>query len=101
MRVGILDILALPFRGPASAAYQVLLTKQFAGITPQTISVWCRRAGHATYYATYYGQGDPQRLLPDDLDVVFIASYTQVSPLAYALGRLYRAAGVRAVIGGP
>ena len=38
MRVGILDILALPFRGPASAAYQVLLTKQFAGITPQTIS---------------------------------------------------------------
>ena len=101
MRVGILDILALPFRGPASTAYQVLLTKQFAGITPQAISVWCRRAGHATYYATYYGQGDPQALLPDDLDVVFIASYTQVSPLAYALGRLYRAQGVRTVIGGP
>ena len=30
MRVGILDILALPSRGPASTAYQVLLTKQLA-----------------------------------------------------------------------
>ncbi|WP_431903150.1 B12-binding domain-containing radical SAM protein [Amycolatopsis thermoflava] len=77
------------------------MTKQFAGITPQAISVWCRRQGHETFYATYYGLGDPHRLLPRDLDVVFIACYTQVSHLAYALAKLYRRAGVRTVIGGP
>ncbi len=101
MRVGILDILAPPARGPAEVGYRLLMTKQFAGITPQAISVWCRRQGHETFYATYYGLGDPHRLLPRDLDVVFIACYTQVSHLAYALAKLYRRAGVRTVIGGP
>ena len=32
---------------------------------------------------------------------MFIASYTQASAIAYALGRLYRRAGARTVIGGP
>jgi radical SAM superfamily enzyme YgiQ (UPF0313 family) len=101
MRVGILDLLAPPAHGPAGRGYSLLLTKQFASITPQTISVWCRRMGHETFYATYYGIGDPHRKLPDDLDVVFISCYTQVSHLAYALAKIYRKAGVRTVIGGP
>jgi radical SAM superfamily enzyme YgiQ (UPF0313 family) len=101
MRVGILDILGLPARRPAEVGYQLLITKQFASITPQAISVWCRRMGHETFYATYYGLGRPHRLLPADLDVVFISCYTQVSHLAYALAKLYRQAGVRTVIGGP
>ncbi|MBA2310559.1 MAG: radical SAM protein, partial [Pseudonocardiales bacterium] len=102
MRVGILDILGPPSSGhPVDIAYKLLLTKQFASITPQAISVWCRRLGHETFYATYYGIGDPHRALPSDLDVVFIACYTQTSPIAYALGRLYRKAGVRTVLGGP
>lgn len=43
----------------------------------------------------------PIGALPSDLDVVFVACYTQTSPIAYALGRLYRKAGVRTVLGGP
>ncbi|HVV19593.1 MAG TPA: radical SAM protein [Pseudonocardiaceae bacterium] len=101
MRVGVLDILAPPARRPAEIAYQLLISKQFASITPQAVSVWCRRLGHQTHYATYYGLGAPHRLLPNDLDVVFISCYTQVSHLAYALARIYRRAGVRTVIGGP
>jgi hypothetical protein len=101
MRVGILDILALPSRRPADAVYHALITKQFASITPQAISVWCRRLGHDTFYAVYYGAGDARRLLPPDLDVVFIACYTQVSPIAYAVALLYREAGTRTVVGGP
>ena len=57
MRVGVLDILALPGRHPADRLYRTLFTKQFASITPQAISVWCRRRGHETFYATYYGMG--------------------------------------------
>src|SRR5919197_5799447 len=101
MRVGILDILAQPTRRPAELGYRLLITKQFASITPQAIAVWCRRLGHETFYATYYGIGAAHRLLPADLDVIFISCYTQVSHLAYALAKLYRRAGVRTVIGGP
>jgi radical SAM superfamily enzyme YgiQ (UPF0313 family) len=101
MRVGILDLLGPPARSPVDIGYQLLITKQYASITPQAISVWCRRQGHETYYATYYGLGQPHRLLPADLDVVFISCYTQVSHLAYALAKIYRRAGIRTVIGGP
>ena len=101
MRVGVLEILALPSRHPADNLYHLLIARQFASITPQAISVWCRRLGHETFYATYNGRGEPHRLLPSELDVVFIASYTQASPIAYALGRLYGTAGVLTVIGGP
>ena len=101
MRVGILDILALPSRHAAETAYRLILTKQFASVTPQAVSVWCRQLGHETFYTTYYGLGDPGRRLPRDLDIVFIACYTQASPLAYALAKIYRRAGVCTVIGGP
>jgi radical SAM superfamily enzyme YgiQ (UPF0313 family) len=101
MRVGILDILALPARHPADISYHLLITKQFASITPQSIAVWCRHLGHETFYATYSGVGAAHRLLPPDLDIVFIACYTQASALAYALSRLFRKAGARTVIGGP
>ena len=38
---------------------------------------------------------------PTDLDVLFVATYTQASPLAYALSRLYQRRGTRTVVGGP
>ena len=101
MRAGILDLLTTPSRTLADRAYDLVLTKQYASIMPQAIAVWCRRHGHRTAYATYWGHGDPRRLLPNDLDVVFIATYTQASGLAYALARLYRRDGVRTIVGGP
>ncbi len=101
MKVGILDLLALPARHPADVAYHLVMTKQYASVTPQAVSVWSRQLGHETFYATYYGVGDPGRRLPPDLDIVFITSYTQASAMAYALAKKYRMAGVCTVIGGP
>ncbi len=101
MKVGILDILAMPARNPAEVLYHRILTKQYASLTPQAVSVWCRQLGHQTFYATYYGVGELGQQLPRDLDVVFLACYTQASALAYALAKLYRRAGTRTVIGGP
>jgi radical SAM superfamily enzyme YgiQ (UPF0313 family) len=100
VKVGILEILGLPARYPTDLAYHLVLTKQYASVTPQAVSVWCRQLGHETFYAPYYGLGDPARQFPPDLDIVFIASYTQDSALAYALAKRYRRAGVRTVIGG-
>jgi radical SAM superfamily enzyme YgiQ (UPF0313 family) len=83
------------------AAYNYLITKQYASIMPQAISVWCRNLGHEVFYATYFGNKDPKQLLPNDLDIVFISTYTQASALAYALAKLYRREKTLTVIGGP
>jgi radical SAM superfamily enzyme YgiQ (UPF0313 family) len=100
VQVGILELLAMPAQGRMEAPYDFLMVRQFASVTPQAIACWCRRLGHRVFYAIYHGLGSPERLLPDDLDIVFISAYTQASPLAYAVGRLYRRRGVRTVFGG-
>jgi hypothetical protein len=68
---------------------------------PQVIAAWCRRQGHLTYYATYFGQRSPETLLPNDLDLIFVSAFTEASGLAYALAKIFRARGARTVIGGP
>jgi hypothetical protein len=88
-------------RNLAHTAYSHLVTKQYASIMPQAISVWCRKLGHQVFYTTYFGNQDPKTLLPHDLDVVFISTYTQASALAYALAKLYRQEKTLTVIGGP
>ena len=101
MRVGVLELL-LPSRAASwkEAADHYFTTKQHASIMPQAITAWCRQLGHQVFYATYYGQGDPKKRLPDDLDVVFIAAFTTSSALAYALAKLYRKEKTLTVIGG-
>ncbi|MDA1188732.1 MAG: radical SAM protein, partial [Chloroflexi bacterium] len=102
MRVGVLELLADTEKSSwTQSARYYLFTKQYASIMPQATSVWSRQMGHETFYATWYGNGDPKALLPDDLDVVFIAAYTQASALAYALGKLYRQEKALTAIGGP
>lgn len=102
MRVGVLDLLVdAPIKGALARLYAAYFRKQFSGIMPQAVSVWCRQLGHETFYTTYYGADDPRGLLPRDLDIVFISTYTQASALAYALAKLYRRDGVLTVIGGP
>lgn len=80
MRVGVRDILALPAQTRGQRTYCEVMTRQYASVTPQAISVWCRQAGHTTFYATYYGVGDPSRRLPEDLDLFFIGCHTHAHP---------------------
>ena len=103
MKIGIIELLvATPTnRWSPGTVGNYLITKQYASIMPQTIAAWCRQLGHQTFYATYFGQKDPKRLLPSDLDVVFISAYTQASALAYALAKLYRSESTLTVLGGP
>jgi hypothetical protein len=101
MRIGVLDILVDSPRTWINFAYRGVLKKQYASIIPQAVAVWSRQLGHEVAYAAYYGQRPPERLLPDDLDLVFLCTYTQSSALAYALAKLYRKDGTLTVIGGP
>jgi radical SAM superfamily enzyme YgiQ (UPF0313 family) len=102
MRIGILELMSIEAsRRLDHLAYKYLINRQYASIMPQAISVWCRNLGHEVFYATYFGNNDPKQLLPNDLDIVFVSTYTQASALAYALAKLYRREKTLTVIGGP
>jgi hypothetical protein len=101
MRVAILEL--LHDRGPGGGrdAYGDYFRKQFMGIMPQTIAVWCSQLGHHVHYRTYWGQEEPLKLLPDDVDIVFVSAYTQSCALAYAIATALRRRGTLTVAGGP
>ncbi|HEV8239019.1 MAG TPA: radical SAM protein [Thermoanaerobaculia bacterium] len=102
LRVGVLEILTdAVHSGWLERNFDRRFRRYYASIMPQAVSAWCRQLGHDVRYATYWGQAPPEELLPRELDVVFLATYTQASTLAYALARLYRRRGVRTVLGGP
>lgn len=102
MKVGIIELLvAGPVSDVRTLLYSRMFTRQYISIMPQVATVWCRQLGHDAHYAVYYGQKDPLSLLPNDLDFIFISTYTQNSPLAYALAKLYKAQGTRTAVAGP
>lgn len=100
-QIGILELLAARAKTTQERITNVFFKKQYISVTPQAISVWCRKKGHAVYYTTYYGLGDPEKKLPRDLDILFISAPTHLAPFAYALAKIYQGRGVRTVIGGP
>lgn len=99
-QIGILELLTGAAKTLGERTVHFLLKKQFISITPQAISVWCRQLGHHVHYKTYYGTGDPEKSLPNNLDILFLSAPTFLAPLAYALAKIYRQRGVRTVIGG-
>src|SRR5256886_13397687 len=102
MKIGIIELIEeTASKSWTDFAYRAFFKKYHASIIPQAVAVWCRQLGHQVWYSTYYGQRDPVSLLPDELDVVFVASYTQASALAYALAKVYRMRKTLTVIGGP
>ena len=102
MRVGIPDLqAAAPTTSLTPAIGHHLITKQYASIMPKAIPVYCRQWGREVFFASHYGQRDPRKLLPDDLDVLFFSCYTQASALGYALTKLYQREETLTNIGGP
>ena len=101
MKIGVVDILTdFAPRGVRDRLYGAVMRKQFMNIMPQAVAAWCRQLGHNVYYSTYYGQSDLLSLLPEELDVLFVSTYSQASPLAYVLSKVYRKRGTLTVIGG-
>ncbi len=104
MKIGVLDLLCEDARGSlARMPHDYLVVKQYAGVMSQAVSVWCRNLGHHVFYATYYGQKDPLKLLPNDLDAVFLSCFSKGSGLAYALAKILKIhhPGILTILGGP
>jgi hypothetical protein len=77
------------------------MNANLASIMPQVVAAWCEQEGHEVTFSTYTGIEDLAAELPGDLEVVFIAGFTQSAQLAYALSNLYRSRGAVTVLGGP
>ena len=56
-----------------------------------TVSSLLRQEGHEVTLVCYSGSGNPLRILPDDLDLVFISAFTEAAQTAYALSNFFRA----------
>jgi radical SAM superfamily enzyme YgiQ (UPF0313 family) len=101
-RVGVIELISDSVRQNwGTRFYGARFKRHYASIMPQAVAVWCRQLGHDVTYATYFGQQDPESLLPRDLDVLFVSTYTHASATACALARLHRHRGALTVIGGP
>jgi len=104
MKIGVLELLSEHVSPSVfSFPHDLFVVKQYASIMPQAVSAWCRRLGHEVCYATYYGRSSPEKLLPKDLDLVFISCFSRGSGLAYALARLMKKENPKllTVLGGP
>ncbi|HEV7499264.1 MAG TPA: radical SAM protein, partial [Vicinamibacteria bacterium] len=97
LNVVVLDLLE---KGPSNSLWGRAMQPNFASIMPQVIAVWCEEAGHNVTLVCYTGREDLAQELPDNPDILFIASYTQTAHLAYALSTIYRAKGTVTALGG-
>jgi len=72
-----------------------------ASIMPQVIATWCEQEGHKVTMVCYTGSEDLSKEIPEDVDLLFISSFTQAALLAYAISNYFRSRKVITVLGGP
>ncbi len=68
---------------------------------PSVIGAWCKQLGHKVHYILYGGRSNLIKQIPEELDLVFISSFTFTAHLAYSLSNLLRSKGIVTVLGGP
>jgi len=98
LRIGILDLVG---NRPTPGLWNRLMKPNFASIMPQVTAVWCEQMGHDVTFVCHTGTEDLARELPSDLDVLFIAAFTNAAQRAAAISSRYRAGGTVTVVGGP
>ncbi len=98
LRIGVIDLVS---QGPTRSLWSRVMNANLASIMPQVVAVWCKRQGHDVTFLCYTGFEDLTRVLPGNLDLVFIGAFTESAQLAYALSNRFHAQGVVTVLGGP
>ena len=98
LKVGVIDLVS---KGPAHTMWARIMHANLASIMPQVVATWCEQEGHDVKMICYTGYEDLSKELPQNVDVVFICSFTQAALLAYALSNYFRSKGAVTVLGGP
>ncbi|MGH2643800.1 MAG: B12-binding domain-containing radical SAM protein [Chitinophagaceae bacterium] len=98
LKVGVVDLVS---KGPDHTLWGRIMHANLASIMPQVVATWCEQEGHDVKFICYTGNEDLHKELPQDVNVVFICSFTQAAMLAYALSHYFRSKGIITVLGGP
>ncbi len=98
LRIGVIDLVS---KGPTRALFARVMNANLVSIMPQVIATWCEQEGHDVTFICYTGFENLVEELPDNVDLVFIGSFTEAAQLAYALSNLFRSRGAITAIGGP
>ena len=98
LSIGIIDLVA---KAPTRTMWMRVMGANFVSIMPQVVATWCEQQGHDVTLVTYTGREHLIEDLPDDVDLVFISSFTEAALLSYALSNLFRSRGAVTALGGP
>lgn len=88
-------------RLPTKSIYARIVNPNYTSIMPQMVGVWAEELGHTVHYLTFTGFEDLYRDLPQDIDILFISTFTQAAFTAYSISEIFRKKGVVTVLGGP
>ena len=98
LKIGVIDLVA---KGPTNTLWAKIMHANLASIMPQVVATWCEEQGHDVKMICYTGQEDLSKELPQNVDLVFISSFTHAALLAYSLSNYFRSNGAVTVLGGP
>jgi len=98
LKVGVIDLVG---NRPAPGLWNRVMKPNFASIMPQAIAVWCEDLGHEVTFVCVTGAEDLDKELPPDLDLLFVAAFTNAAQRAAAISARHRARGTVTAIGGP
>ena len=98
LKVGVIDLV---ISGPIHSMWARVMHANLASIMPQVVATWCEQEGHDVKMICYTGVEDLSKELPQDVDLVFICSFTHAALLAYSLSNYFRSKGTVTVLGGP
>ncbi|WP_224246116.1 B12-binding domain-containing radical SAM protein [Hyalangium gracile] len=99
LKVGVVELLAHSVTTPHLR--RRVIAPGTASVMPQAVAVWAEELGCEVHYAVWTAQEALLRLLPEEMDVVFISAFTRASFVAYALSGHLRSRGTVTVLGGP
>src|SRR5436309_5870203 len=98
LKIGIIDMVG---KGPTNSLWARIMHANLASIMPQVIATWCEQEGHKVTMVCYTGSEDLRKEIPEDVDLLFISSFSQAALLAYAISNYFRSRKVVTVLGGP
>ncbi|OQP63376.1 radical SAM protein [Niastella vici] len=98
LKIGVIDLVC---KSPSRSLWGKIMHANLASIMPQVIATWCEQEGHTVTMICYTGNEDLRKELPENVDLIFISSFTQAALLAYAISNYFRSRGIITVLGGP
>ncbi len=98
LKIGVIDLVS---KAPTNALYARIMNANLASIMPQVVAVWCQQQGHDVRLTCFTGKEKLDKELPEEVDLVFICSFTQAAMLAYSLSNYFQSRGAVTVLGGP